>query len=182
MRHTHRRKGGTRLRLPVWWPPWMQMWEIAVAAPQVVAHRTARMMSKSDPTPSTADRKELTRRPGRNSRPSVNRPAPWPRRSSRPIWRCGGPARGLHASVRDVDAERAGGQPPLGCEIGVGSGGRAAHRIERRRARARQGSRAGTPPGHGQRQAVAGDPALKPSAREGPAAAPARVGPRLHFV
>jgi hypothetical protein len=57
MRHTRRRKGGTVLG---WWQPWMQMWEIAVAAPQVVAHRTARM-ARSGPTPTTADRKELTR-------------------------------------------------------------------------------------------------------------------------
>jgi len=57
MRHTRRRKGGTVLG---WWQPWMQMWKIAVAAPQVVAHRTARM-AKSGPTRSTADRKELTR-------------------------------------------------------------------------------------------------------------------------
>jgi hypothetical protein len=56
MRHTRRRKGGTVLG---WWRPWMQMWEIAVAAPQVVAHRTARM-AKLGPTRSTADRKELT--------------------------------------------------------------------------------------------------------------------------
>jgi hypothetical protein len=57
MRHTRRRKGGTVLG---WWQPWMQMWEIAVAAPQVVAHRTARA-ARSGPTPPTADRKELTR-------------------------------------------------------------------------------------------------------------------------
>ena len=36
------------------------MWEIAVAAPQVVAHRTARM-ARSGPTPPAAHRKELTR-------------------------------------------------------------------------------------------------------------------------
>ncbi len=40
--------------------PWMQMWEIAVAAPEVVAHRTARM-AKSGPTRSSADRNELKR-------------------------------------------------------------------------------------------------------------------------
>lgn len=57
MRHTRRRKGSTGLG---WWQPWMQMWEIGVAAPQVVAHRTARM-ARSGPTPPTADRKELTR-------------------------------------------------------------------------------------------------------------------------
>ncbi|MDQ3581061.1 MAG: hypothetical protein M3495_05350 [Pseudomonadota bacterium] len=57
MRHTRRRKGSTGLG---WWQPWMQMWEIAVAAPQVVAHRTARM-AKSGPTRSSADRRELTR-------------------------------------------------------------------------------------------------------------------------
>jgi hypothetical protein len=57
MRHTRRRKEVTVLG---WWQPWIQMWEIAVAAPQVVAHRTARM-AKSGPTRSTADRKELTR-------------------------------------------------------------------------------------------------------------------------
>ena len=59
MRHTktRRRKGGTGLG---WCQPWMQMWEIAVAAPEVVAHRAARM-AKSGPTPTTADRKELTR-------------------------------------------------------------------------------------------------------------------------
>ncbi|MGH8587259.1 MAG: polyhydroxyalkanoate granule-associated phasin [Gammaproteobacteria bacterium] len=57
MRHTRRRKGGTGLG---WWQPWMQLWEIAVAAPQVVAHRTARM-ARSGPTRSSADRKELTR-------------------------------------------------------------------------------------------------------------------------
>jgi len=38
----------------------MQLWEIAVAAPQVVAHRTARM-ARSGPAPPTADRKELMR-------------------------------------------------------------------------------------------------------------------------
>ncbi len=45
MRHTktRRRKGGTGLGFPVWWQPWMQMWEIAVAAAEVVAHRAARM-------------------------------------------------------------------------------------------------------------------------------------------
>ena len=42
------------------WQPWMQMWEIAVAAPQVVAHRTVRK-ARSGPTRPTADRKELTR-------------------------------------------------------------------------------------------------------------------------
>ena len=57
MRHTRRRKGGTGLG---WWQPWIQMWEIAVAAPQVVAHRTARM-AKSGPTRSSAEHKELTR-------------------------------------------------------------------------------------------------------------------------
>ena len=36
------------------------MWEIAVTAPQVVAHRTARM-ARSGPIPLTADRRELTR-------------------------------------------------------------------------------------------------------------------------
>jgi len=38
----------------------MQVWEIAVAAPQVMAHRSARV-ARSGPTPTTADRKELTR-------------------------------------------------------------------------------------------------------------------------
>ena len=57
MRHKRRRKGGTVLG---WWQPWMQVWEIAVAAPQVVAHRTARM-AKSRSTPTAADRKEFTR-------------------------------------------------------------------------------------------------------------------------
>lgn len=57
MRHTRRRKGGTGLG---WWQPGMQLWEIAVAAPEVVAHRTARM-AQSGPTRSSADRKELTR-------------------------------------------------------------------------------------------------------------------------
>ena len=62
MRHTktRRRKGGTGLGFPVWWQPWMHMWEIAVAAPEVVAHRTARMV-QSGPTRSSADRRELTR-------------------------------------------------------------------------------------------------------------------------
>lgn len=60
MRHTRRRKGGTGLGFPVWWQPWVQMWEIAVAAPEVVAHRTARM-AKSGPTRSSADRRELAR-------------------------------------------------------------------------------------------------------------------------
>jgi hypothetical protein len=55
MRHTRRR--GKSLG---WWQPWMQMWEIAVAAPEVVTHRTARM-AQSGPTRSSADRKELTR-------------------------------------------------------------------------------------------------------------------------
>ncbi|MDQ3773622.1 MAG: hypothetical protein M3461_04215 [Pseudomonadota bacterium] len=54
---TRRRKGGTGLG---WWQPWMQMWEIAVAAPEVVAHRTARM-AKSGPSRSSADRREFTR-------------------------------------------------------------------------------------------------------------------------
>jgi hypothetical protein len=54
MRHTRRRKRATGLG---WWQPWMQICEIAVTAPQVVAHRTARM----GPTRSTADRRELTR-------------------------------------------------------------------------------------------------------------------------
>ena len=57
MRHTRRRKGSTGLG---WWQPWMHMWEIAVAAPEVVAHRTARM-AKSGPTRSSADRRELAR-------------------------------------------------------------------------------------------------------------------------
>ncbi|MGH8479156.1 MAG: hypothetical protein ACREXK_06205 [Gammaproteobacteria bacterium] len=57
MRHTRRCKGSTGLG---WWQPWMQMWEIAVAAPEVVAHRTARM-AKSGPTRSSADRNELKR-------------------------------------------------------------------------------------------------------------------------
>ena len=57
MRHTRRRKGGTGLG---WWQPWMHMWEIAVAAPEVVAHRTARM-AQSGPTRSSADRRELAR-------------------------------------------------------------------------------------------------------------------------
>ena len=60
MRHTSaRRKGSTRLRF-LWWQPWMHMWEIAVAAPEVVAHRTARM-AQSGPTRSSADRRELAR-------------------------------------------------------------------------------------------------------------------------
>jgi hypothetical protein len=54
---TRRRKGRTGLG---WWQPWMQIWEIAVAAPEVVAHRTARM-AKSGATRSSADRRELTR-------------------------------------------------------------------------------------------------------------------------
>lgn len=62
MRHTktRRRKGRTGLGFPVGWQPWMQMWEIAVAAPKVMAHRTARMV-QSGPTPLAADRRELTR-------------------------------------------------------------------------------------------------------------------------
>ena len=59
MRHTktRRRKGSTGLG---WWQPWMHMWEIAVAAPEVVARRTARM-AQSGPTPTSADGRELAR-------------------------------------------------------------------------------------------------------------------------
>jgi len=46
--------------LPIWWQNTIKTWEIAVAAPQVIAHRTARMMAAGG-QPGMNDRREFTR-------------------------------------------------------------------------------------------------------------------------
>lgn len=46
--------------VPVWWDSALKAWEIAVAAPQVIAHRTARMTT-AGPFPTARDRREFTR-------------------------------------------------------------------------------------------------------------------------
>ncbi len=43
-----------------WWPAWLRMWEIGVAAPQVIAHRTGRMIA-GGAFPGQRDRDELLR-------------------------------------------------------------------------------------------------------------------------
>ena len=58
-----RRKRSKRSRgpaLPVWWENTVHAWELAVAAPEVIAHRTARMAAAGR-VPSARDRKEFTR-------------------------------------------------------------------------------------------------------------------------
>ncbi len=175
---TRRRKGSTGLG---WWQPWMQMWEIAVAAPEVVAHRTARM-AESGRTRSSADRRELTRMTQEKFEAfgeSASAMAAGIVRANLALWPSVLRAGKTLPSAMWMPTARAGS---FASKSGIGSGGRAAHRIERRLARARRGSRAGTPPGHGQRQAAAADSTLKPSAQEGPAAAPARGGSRQHPV
>ena len=44
----------------LWWRNALKTWEIVVAAPQVIAHRTARMAAAGS-SPSARDRKEFTR-------------------------------------------------------------------------------------------------------------------------
>lgn len=43
-----------------WWPAWMRIWEIAVAAPQVIAHRTGRI-AMGGAFPGRRDRDEMRR-------------------------------------------------------------------------------------------------------------------------
>lgn len=43
-----------------WWPAWLRIWEIGVAAPQVIAHRTSRMVA-GGAFPGQRDRDELLR-------------------------------------------------------------------------------------------------------------------------
>jgi hypothetical protein len=51
---------GTGALAPLWWRNTFQAWELALAVPEVIAHRTARM-ARAGHFPSTRDRKEFTR-------------------------------------------------------------------------------------------------------------------------
>ena len=58
-----RRKRSKRSRgpaVPVWWRNAVHAWELALAAPEVIAHRTARMAAAGR-VPSARDQKEFTR-------------------------------------------------------------------------------------------------------------------------
>jgi len=46
--------------LAAWWSNALTMWEISLAAPQVIAHRTSRM-ARAGSSPSARDRKEFIR-------------------------------------------------------------------------------------------------------------------------
>jgi hypothetical protein len=60
MMHHRKSKRGTRPVVPLWWRNALRAWELALAAPEVVAHRTARM-AVAGRVPSARDQKEFTR-------------------------------------------------------------------------------------------------------------------------
>ena len=59
MRH-NRSKRSTGPVVPVWWRNALRAWELALAAPEVIAHRTARMAAAGR-VPSVRDQKEFAR-------------------------------------------------------------------------------------------------------------------------
>jgi hypothetical protein len=58
--HSRKSGHGRGSAVPLWWRNALHAWEIALASPEVIVHRTARM-AKAGHAPGVRDRKEFTR-------------------------------------------------------------------------------------------------------------------------